>query len=154
MGWTPEGGYHHLDWRGYNEAMLVYLLALGSPTHPIDASAWDAWTSTYTWGTLLVDGAGDVVDDAEALAQRGVIGGGAQGAFECGARVAGAAELLADEREVERDVDEGVAVFQREEPAVDGGGGVRPRAAAAPRSPSRARPWTQRASAAARCRRW
>ncbi len=51
MGWTPEGGFHHLDWRGYNEAMIVYLLALGSPTHPIDAAAWDAWTSTYTWGT-------------------------------------------------------------------------------------------------------
>ncbi len=51
MGWTPEGGFHHLDWRGYNEAMLVYLLALGSPTHPIDAAAWDAWTATYTWGT-------------------------------------------------------------------------------------------------------
>lgn len=51
MGWTPEGGFHHLDWRGYNEAMLVYLLALGSPTHPIDASAWSAWTSTYTWGS-------------------------------------------------------------------------------------------------------
>ena len=52
MGWTPEGGFHQLDWRGYNEGMLIYLLALGSPTHPIDASAWDAWTSTYTWGTF------------------------------------------------------------------------------------------------------
>jgi hypothetical protein len=50
MGWTPEGGFHQLDWRGYNEAMLVYLLALGSPTHPIDSSAWDAWTATYKWG--------------------------------------------------------------------------------------------------------
>lgn len=50
MGWTPESGFHPLDWRGYNEAMLVYLLALGSPTHPIGADAWSAWTSTYTWG--------------------------------------------------------------------------------------------------------
>lgn len=50
MGWYPESGFHHLDWRGMNEAMLVYLLALGSPTHPIGATAWDAWTSTYTWG--------------------------------------------------------------------------------------------------------
>ncbi len=50
MGWYPESGFHHLDWRGMNEAMLVYLLALGSPTHPITAAAWDAWTSTYTWG--------------------------------------------------------------------------------------------------------
>jgi hypothetical protein len=50
MGWYPERGFHELDWRGMNEAMLVYLLAMGSPTHPIDAGAWDAWTSTYTWG--------------------------------------------------------------------------------------------------------
>lgn len=50
LGWTPEGGFHELDWRGYNEAMLVYLLALGSPTHPIAAAAWEAWTSTYRWG--------------------------------------------------------------------------------------------------------
>jgi len=50
MGWTPEGGFHALDWHGYNEAMLVYLLALGSPTHPIAPEAWGAWTSTYTWG--------------------------------------------------------------------------------------------------------
>jgi hypothetical protein len=46
-GWTPEEGPMPYDWRGYNEAMIVYLLALGSPTHAVDASAWDAWTSTY-----------------------------------------------------------------------------------------------------------
>ncbi|MFN2316799.1 MAG: glucoamylase family protein [Gemmatimonadales bacterium] len=50
MGWYPESGFHHLDWRGMNEAMLVYLLALGSPTHPIADGAWQAWISTYTWG--------------------------------------------------------------------------------------------------------
>jgi hypothetical protein len=46
-GWTPEAGYLEFDWRGYNEALIVYLLALGSPTHAVDASAWGAWTSTY-----------------------------------------------------------------------------------------------------------
>jgi hypothetical protein len=51
MAWTPENGWHPLDWRGYNEAMIVYLLALGSPTHAIDSTAWTAWTSTYAWGT-------------------------------------------------------------------------------------------------------
>lgn len=53
-GWTPESGYLGFDWRGYNEAMLVYILALGSPTHPVDAAAWSAWTSTYdqSWGTI------------------------------------------------------------------------------------------------------
>jgi hypothetical protein len=50
MGWTPEGGYLPLNWRGYDEAMILYILALGSPTYPIEASAWPAWTSTYPWG--------------------------------------------------------------------------------------------------------
>jgi hypothetical protein len=49
MGWTPEQGYSAFDWHGYNEAMILYLLALGSPTHAIDPRAWDAWTSTYRW---------------------------------------------------------------------------------------------------------
>ena len=47
LGWTPEDGFLEYDWRGYNEAMLVYLLALGSPTHAVGADAWSAWTSTY-----------------------------------------------------------------------------------------------------------
>ncbi len=52
MGWTPEEGFHAWDWHGYDEAMIVYLLALGSPTHPIDPKSWDVWTSTYKWGTF------------------------------------------------------------------------------------------------------
>jgi hypothetical protein len=54
LSWTPEGGFSSYDWRGYSEAMLVYLLALGSPTHPIDQQAWATWTSTYNehWGTM------------------------------------------------------------------------------------------------------
>ncbi len=51
-GWNPEKGMLPYDWRGYSEAMLVYLLALGSPTHAVGADAWAAWTETYdkTWG--------------------------------------------------------------------------------------------------------
>jgi hypothetical protein len=54
LAWTPESGFSGIDWQGYNEAMLVYLLALGSPTHPINPQAWTMWTSTYDqhWGTL------------------------------------------------------------------------------------------------------
>jgi hypothetical protein len=37
MGWKPESGFIPHDWQGYNEAMLVVLLALGSPTHPVGA---------------------------------------------------------------------------------------------------------------------
>ena len=47
LGWSPEEGYLEYDWRGYNEAMLIYLLALGSPTHPVASDAWTEWTSTY-----------------------------------------------------------------------------------------------------------
>jgi hypothetical protein len=53
LGWSPENGFLKYDWRGYNEAMLVYLLALGSPSFPVDANAWAEWTSRYdnSWGT-------------------------------------------------------------------------------------------------------
>jgi hypothetical protein len=46
-GWSPECGHFVYDWRGYNEALIVYLLALGSPTYPVDTGAWTEWTSTY-----------------------------------------------------------------------------------------------------------
>jgi hypothetical protein len=52
MGWTPEEGLHSYDWQGYNEAMIVIVLALGSPTHPVDAGAWEQYTKTYRWGTF------------------------------------------------------------------------------------------------------
>ena len=51
-GWKPETGFLEADYRGYNEAMIVYLLALGSPTFPVKADAWAEWTKPYdkTWG--------------------------------------------------------------------------------------------------------
>lgn len=54
MGWTPGGHFIPADWKGYNEGMLVYILALGSPTHPVSADAWNAWCATYpkTWGAF------------------------------------------------------------------------------------------------------
>ena len=52
MGWTPEHGFHTYDWRGLNEAMILYILALGSPAHPIDPAGWEKWTRTYRWGTF------------------------------------------------------------------------------------------------------
>lgn len=53
MGWYPETGFIEHDWNGYDEAMMVYVLALGSPTHPVGPEAWQAWASTYdqTWGS-------------------------------------------------------------------------------------------------------
>ncbi|MGK2856919.1 MAG: glucoamylase family protein [Thermoanaerobaculia bacterium] len=49
MAWTPETGFGTHDWRGYDEAMIVYILALGSPTHPVAPEAWSEWTTTYEW---------------------------------------------------------------------------------------------------------
>jgi hypothetical protein len=51
MGWQPEQGFLDHDWVGYNEAMIVILLALGSPA-PVAPAAWDAWSARYgeTWG--------------------------------------------------------------------------------------------------------
>ncbi len=48
-GWRPEQGFLPYRWEGYDEALVLYLLALGSPTHPIDASSYDAWCRTYEW---------------------------------------------------------------------------------------------------------
>jgi hypothetical protein len=44
MGWHPESGFLDARWNQYCELMMIYLLALGSPTHPIPAKAWKAWT--------------------------------------------------------------------------------------------------------------
>lgn len=57
MGWHPETQSLIKDktgqWNGYNEGMIVYVLALGSPTHPADPDAWTAWCETYPdhWGS-------------------------------------------------------------------------------------------------------
>jgi len=49
MGWKPSEGRFDYGYEGYDEAMLLYVLALGSPTHPVDESGWPAFTSTYDW---------------------------------------------------------------------------------------------------------
>jgi hypothetical protein len=50
-GWKPESGFLNYRWEGYDEALLLYLLGLGSPTHPLSESSYTAWTSTYKWGS-------------------------------------------------------------------------------------------------------
>jgi hypothetical protein len=52
QGWKPECGFLHYGWEGYSEAILLYVLALGSPTHPIDADGYKSWTATYQWENL------------------------------------------------------------------------------------------------------
>jgi hypothetical protein len=52
MAWRPEKGFSDYAYEGYNEAMILYALALGSPTHAVSPDAWSAFTSTYTWDTF------------------------------------------------------------------------------------------------------
>jgi hypothetical protein len=49
MGWTPESGFLPNRWLGYNEAMLLYVLALAAPEFAVTADAYRAWTSTFDW---------------------------------------------------------------------------------------------------------
>lgn len=52
MGWKPETGFNTFgNWIGYNEAMILYILAIGSPTHPVPAATWNTWTNGYFWST-------------------------------------------------------------------------------------------------------
>ena len=44
LGWTPESGFIPSRWDTYSELMMIYLLAIGSPTNPVPASSWDAFT--------------------------------------------------------------------------------------------------------------
>lgn len=43
MGWAPEVGYLPWDWNSYAEHMLLLILGLGHPTHPLPPAAWTAW---------------------------------------------------------------------------------------------------------------
>lgn len=51
-GWTPERGFLPWRWEGYDEALLLYVLALGSRTHAISAESYTAWASTYEWRSI------------------------------------------------------------------------------------------------------
>lgn len=48
-GWKPETGFLKYRWQGYSEALLLYVLGLGSPTNPLPGKSYAAWTSTYKW---------------------------------------------------------------------------------------------------------
>jgi hypothetical protein len=48
-GWKPESGFLKWRWEGYDEALVLYILGLGSPTHPLPESSYAAWASTYQW---------------------------------------------------------------------------------------------------------
>jgi hypothetical protein len=52
-GWKPESGFLDYHWnQGYSEAIILYILALGSPTFPIDPIGYQHWTSTFNWASI------------------------------------------------------------------------------------------------------
>ncbi len=51
-GWKPECGFLNYGWEGYSEAILLYVLGLGSPTHALTEQSFPAWTMTYQWENL------------------------------------------------------------------------------------------------------
>jgi hypothetical protein len=51
-GWGPERGFIRYRWTGYSEALVLYVLGLASPTYPLPAESYRAWTRTYKWKKL------------------------------------------------------------------------------------------------------
>jgi hypothetical protein len=52
QGWKPESGFLNYGWDGYNESIVLYVLALGSPTHPLGSECYGTWTTTFQWENL------------------------------------------------------------------------------------------------------
>jgi hypothetical protein len=48
-GWKPETGFIPHRYEGYDEGLLLYLLGLGSPTHPLAPESYAAYCATYQW---------------------------------------------------------------------------------------------------------
>jgi hypothetical protein len=48
-GWKPKSGFLSHRWQGYDEALFLYLLGLGSPTYPLPPESYAAWLATYRW---------------------------------------------------------------------------------------------------------
>lgn len=48
-GWKPETGFLPNRWQGYDEALFLYILGLGSPAHPLPKKSYQKWVSTYQW---------------------------------------------------------------------------------------------------------
>jgi len=48
-GWKPETGFLKYRWEGYDEALLLYVLGLGSPTYPLADESYPAWSCSFKW---------------------------------------------------------------------------------------------------------
>lgn len=54
-GWKPGRGFLPHRWEGYSEALLLYILGLGSPTHALPEISYLQWTKSYRWESFYGD---------------------------------------------------------------------------------------------------
>ncbi len=47
MGWHPESGFIKARWDNYSEHPMLYLMAIGSSTHPLSPASWYAWERNW-----------------------------------------------------------------------------------------------------------
>ncbi len=60
MGWKPESGFLSARWAHYCELMMLYLLGMGSPTHPLSPDTWSAWSRpVYEYEGITYISSGD-----------------------------------------------------------------------------------------------
>ena len=46
-GWKPESGFLKARWEGFNEALIIYVLGLGSGNYPLPSESYKAWTRDF-----------------------------------------------------------------------------------------------------------
>lgn len=54
LGWRPESGFHPVGWVGYNEALIMYIIAAGSGYNGAE-KAYERWLSFYDWRMAYPD---------------------------------------------------------------------------------------------------
>ncbi|HET9817551.1 MAG TPA: glucoamylase family protein [Rhodanobacteraceae bacterium] len=52
LGWKPETGFLVNGWCGYDESMIMHVLALAAPRFALKPSTYDAWTASFRWRHL------------------------------------------------------------------------------------------------------
>lgn len=52
LGWKPETGFISYGWCGYDESLIMHVLALAAPRYRLDPSTYDAWTASFRWRHL------------------------------------------------------------------------------------------------------
>lgn len=49
MGWKPRSGFLRHRWQGYDESLILQIIGLASPTHPLSPGSYDAYAKSFRW---------------------------------------------------------------------------------------------------------